>query len=290
MSLPDKCDWIKDPNIRPYVFLRKDNRVKEPGSFLKDCDWFSHLEVLNRDPLSMTEEPFGRLILELEGRAFHQSGMPMPGWVFYDCGLIPGVVAGFAYKTEKLPEVIRKTFGESLLKTDWTPLSLFIAIPCVNKNEWVAHNLSSINALLPNKEDRFYGLGFLTKAFGLWYENIEKLCGMTQWESPALKLHANYGDFEVLTAYTPIHSHAKTMTYRCSLDFKAWERFFRKEENPEFSSRYEKLNDFSLIPTDRNSLVEFQKKIEAAEKTYYLKPDQIRKGILRDPVDVYREK
>jgi hypothetical protein len=290
MSLPSECSWIKDPNIRPYVFIRKDNRVKEPGAFLKDCDWFSHLNVLNRDPLSMTEEPFGRLILELEGRAFHQSGMPMPGWVFYDCGLIPGVVAGFAYKTEKLPEVIRKTFGESLLKTDWTPLSLFIAIPCVNKNEWVAHNLSSINALLPNKEDRFYGLGFLTKAFGLWYENIEKLCGMTQWESPALKLHANYGDFEVLTAYTPIHSHAKTMTYRCSLDFKAWQRFFKNEENPEFAKRYEKLNDFSLIPTDRNSLVDFQKRIEDSDEAYFLKPDQIRRGIQRDPVDVYRER
>jgi len=290
MSLPSSCDWIKDPNIRPYVFLRKDNRVKEPGSYLKNCDWFSHLDVLKRDPLSMTEEHFGKLILELEGRAFHQSGMPMPGWVFYDCGLIPGVVAGFAYKTSALPEAIKKTFGESLLKTDWTPISLFIAIPCVNKNEWVAHNLSSINALLPNKEDRFYGLGFLTKAFGLWYENIEKLCGMTQWESPALKLHANYGDFEVLTAYTPIHSHAKTMTYRCGLDFNSWERFFSKEENPEFLGQHKVVEDFSLIPTDRNSLVEFQKKIESSDKAYYLRACQIRKGILRDPVDIYQKK
>ena len=284
MSLPSACDWIKDPNIRPYVFLRKDNRVKEPGSHLKNCDWFSHLDVLKGDPLSMTEEPFGRLILELEGRAFHQSGMPMPGWVFYDCGLIPGVVAGFAYRTEALPEAIRKTFGESLLKTDWTPISLFIAIPCVNKNEWVAHNLSSINALLQKKEDRFYGLGFLTKAFGLWYENIEKLCGMTQWESPALKLHANYGDFEVLTAYTPIHSHAKTMTYRCELDFNSWKRFFSKEENHDFLGQHE-AEGFSLIPTDRNSLVEFQKKIESSNKAFYLRACQIRKGI--DPVTIF---
>ena len=192
--------------------------------------------------------------------------------------------------TEKLSEVIKNIFGENLLKTDWTPLSLFIAIPCVNKNEWVAHNLSSINALLPNKEDRFYGLGFLTKAFGLWYENIEKLCGMTQWESPALRLHASYGNFEVLTAYTPIHSHAKTMTYRCSLDFKAWERFFKKEEDSKFSHRYEKINNFSLVPTDQKSLVDFQRRIEETGEAYYLKSDQIRRGILDCPVDVYREK
>ena len=50
---------------------------------------------------------------------------------------------------------------------EWTPLSLFITIPSMGPDgEWVAHNLCSANCLLP-KEDRFYGLGFLSK--GLWF-------------------------------------------------------------------------------------------------------------------------
>ncbi|MEZ4873543.1 MAG: hypothetical protein R2827_15140 [Bdellovibrionales bacterium] len=73
--------------------------------------------------------------------------------------------------------------------------------------------MSSINALVP-KEDRLYGLGFLSKAFGLAYANIRTCCGMTQWNSPAIRLHSHYGVLEVLTAFTPAHTHAHTLTYR----------------------------------------------------------------------------
>ena len=287
MSLPEKCNWIDNPDIRPYAFVRKENWFKEPGSHLTDCDWFAHKEVLKRDPLSMKEEGFARLIMEIEGRAFQQSGMPMPGWVFYDCGLIPGIVTGFAYRTSKLPDAVKYTLGGAHLNTEWTPLSLFIAIPCGNKKEWVAHNLSSINALLP-KDQRFYGLGFLSKAFGLWYSNIKQICGMTQWLSPALKLHVNYGDFEVLTSYTPVHSHPHTLTYRCALDFKAWERFFNKEQDPEFLSRFEKLSDLHINPGDRESLIQFQQKIENEEGPFYLQPDQIRSGNIGDVLDTFK--
>ncbi len=287
MSLPEKCSWINNADIRPYFFVRKDNWFKEPGSFLKDCDWFDDLEVLKRDPLSMKEEGFARIILEIESRAFQQSGMPMPGWVFYDCGLIPGIVTGFAYRTSKLSESIRKVLGESLLQTEWTPLSLFIAIPCGNKKEWVAHNLSSINALLP-KEDRFYGLGFLSKSFGLWYSNIKQLCGMTQWVSPALKLHVNYGDFEILTSYTPVHSHPQTLTYRCALNFKAWERFFDKTADETFGDRFEAIEGLSINPTDRESLIKVQSLVEDDKGPFYLKPDQIRNGNIGDTLNIYK--
>lgn len=288
MSLPERCSWINNPDIRPYFFVRKENWFKEPGSHLKDCKWFDNLDVLKRDPLSMREEGFARIILEIESRAFQQSGMPMPGWVFYDCGLIPGIVTGFAYRTEKLPESIKAVLGETLLNTVWTPLSLFIAIPCGNKKEWVAHNLSSINALL-HKEDRYYGLGFLTKAFGLWYSNIKQLCGMTQWQSPALKLHANYGDFEILTSYTPVHSHPHTLTYRCALNFESWERFFKKEKEQSFSSRFEKVEGLIVNPMDRESLIHLQSLIEAEHGPYFLKPDEIRWGNIGDELEIYKK-
>lgn len=288
-SLPDKCSWINNEDIRPYFFVRKENWFKEPGSHLTDCDWFDGLEVLKRDPLSMKEAGFAKIIMEIESRAFQQSGMPMPGWVFYDCGLIPGIVTGFAYRTSKLPESVRAVLGESLLTTEWTPLSLFIAIPCGNKKEWVAHNLSSINALLP-KEDRFYGLGFLSKSFGLWYSNIKQVCGMTQWQSPALKLHVNYGDFELLTAFTPVHSHPQTLTYRCALKFEAWKRFFDKSSDDTFEERFEAQKELSVSPTDRESLIGLQNLIETEQGPFYLKPDQIRNGQIGDVLNLYKTK
>lgn len=286
MSLPDKCSWMKNEHIRPYFFVRKENWFKEPGSFLKDCDWFDDLDVLKRDPLSMKEEGFARIILEIESRAFQQSGMPMPGWVFYDCGLIPGIVTGFAYKTSELPESIKKVLGPELLTTVWTPLSLFIAIPCGNKKEWVAHNLSSINALLP-KEDRMYGLGFLSKAFGLWYSNIKQICGMTQWHSPALKLHVNYGDLELLTSYTPVHSYPETLTYRCALNFNAWQRFFDKTEDVDFSSSFKLEDDLVINTDDKESMKRLQYLIEEEKGPFYLRPDQIRSRKKGDLLNIY---
>jgi len=286
-SLPERCSWMNNPDIRPYAFVRKENWFEKPGSHLSDCDWFDDQDVLIRDPLSMKEEGFAKLIMEIEGRAFNQSGMPMPGWVFYDCGLIPGIVTGFAYRTSKLPDAIKYTLGGSRLDTEWTPLSLFIAIPCGNKKEWVAHNLTSINALLP-RDERFYGLGFLSKSFGLWYANIKQICGMTQWTSPALKLHVNYGDFEVLTAYTPVHSHPDTLTYRCALKFEAWKRFFDKTEDSDFSKRFSQNYDLNINTSDRESLIKFQQKIEGDDLSYFLKPDQIRHGVIGDVLNTFK--
>ncbi len=288
MSLPDKCSWIKSEDIRPYCFVRKVNWFKEPGSFLKDCNWFDGLDVLKRDPLSMKEEAFARLILKVESQAFQQSGMEMPGWVFYDCALIPGIVAGFAYRTSKLPESIRKVLGEELLTTEWTPLSVFIAIPCGNKKEWVAHNLSSINALIP-KEDRMYGLGFLSKSFGLWYANIKQICGMTQWSSPALKLHVNYGDFELLTAYTPVHSYPETLTYRCALSFNSWKRFFDKTEDKAFSSRFDIENNLAIDASEVETMKRLQVAMEEEKGPYHLKPDEVRLRKKGDVLNIYKK-
>ncbi len=287
MSLPTECSWINSEDIRPYFFVRKKNWFKNPGSFLKDCNWFNKLKVLKKNPLSMKEEKFSKIILEIESRVFHQSGMPMPGWVFYDCGLMPGIVTGFAYKTSKLPKSIQSILSKDLLKTDWTPLSLFIAIPCGNQKEWIAHNLSSINALLP-KKNRLYGLGFLSKSFGLWYSNIKQICGMTQWQSQALKLHVNYGNFEILTAYTPIHSHPQTLTYRCTLNFNAWERFFNKTKDSTFTEKFEPISGLTINPTDQDSLINIQSLIEKSKESFYLKPDQIKNAHSKDVLNIYK--
>src|SRR6185312_514387 len=213
-ELLKKADWFvkgsADGDIRPYVYVRSDNKIQNPGSRHR-LNWFP-LEPIYKNPLDIKELEFAEQIYFIEGQAFGPANMAMPRWVFYDCAIIPGFVAGFAMRTSKLPVAIKKVMRTSP-DQEWTPLSLFIIIPTVAKGQWVAHNLCSINSMLP-EADRLYGLGFLSKAFGLWYANVESCLGMTQWGSPALKLHTHYGHMQIVTAYTPVHSHAKTITYR----------------------------------------------------------------------------
>ncbi|MCB0363653.1 MAG: hypothetical protein KDD35_13080, partial [Bdellovibrionales bacterium] len=258
--------------------------IKNPGTAYP-LDWFSH-SPLYINPLCMSSQSFGNQIMKMETLAFGPSGMPMPRWVFYDCAVMPGFVAGYAHLTRALPHEVKK-----ILEVDesmpWTPISLFIVIPTMGQNEWVAHNLTSVNALIP-PEYRFYGLGFLTKAFALWQANIEICCGMTQWQSPAVRLHSHYGLFEVLTSYTPLHSYAHTLTYRLKVDTEYWYEFFGlADATRSFQKNFQPAG---LVVDSKQdaSLKELQSRIERGEGPYYLSAAEVRKKSLDDSFMVYQ--
>lgn len=274
-------------NVRPYVFVRPENRIERPGELHKSLDWFPHT-VLYKNPLEMKEVTFADRILNLEAKAFGPTNMAMPRWVFYDCAIVPGFVAGFAHKTSALPQALRDALdvkGDD----DWTPLSLFIIIPTMSKRgEWVAHNLCSVNSLLP-KHEQFYGIGFLSKAFGLWYANVRTCCGMTQWTSPSVRLHAHYGDFEVLTAYTPVHSYARTLTYRVNVDPSIWPSFFTKTTREGFHADHVPAG-FEVNPTDESSLISFQQRLEKGEGPYFIDGNETVQKDLTSPLTIYRSR
>jgi hypothetical protein len=285
-----KLGWMRDENIRPYVFVRPENRMPSPGLFHKSLDWFPH-QVLYKNPLEMDQVKFADRILNLETKAFGPSGMEMPRWVFYDCAIVPGFVAGFAARTSSLDKKTRLALGvesdAAVAEEEWTPLSLFIIIPTMSdKGEWVAHNLCSVNSILP-KELQYYGIGFLSKAFGLWYANVQKVCGMTQWTSPSVRLHAHYGDFEVLTAFTPVHSYSHTLTYRVEVDSKRWDKFFSKEGIQHFDQKYVKAG-FEVAPKDEASLIRFQRKLEAGDGPFYINGAETVSKPLGESLTVYR--
>jgi hypothetical protein len=274
--------WLNSPDIRPYIYLRRENKFANPGRHLP-CDWFRQ-EPIYKDPLKMNEVAFANQILTLEARAFQQSAMPMPRWVFYDCAVMPGFVCGFARRTSTF-NVRERHILEVNMDLEWTPISLFIIIPTLRSGEWVAHNLCTANSLV-DEEDKIYALGFLTKAFGLWYANVEVLCGMTQWNSPARRLHSHYGPFEVLTAYTPVHSYAQTLTYRSRLDYRYWPSFF--EPDKKVSAVQYKSAGFVVDPTSEDSLKLLQQKIENDEGPFYLSSSEIRLKELDAELTVYR--
>jgi hypothetical protein len=284
-----KADWFlkygASGDIRPYVFVRPDNKIQNPGS-RHHLDWFP-MEPIYKNPLDLKQLEFAEQIYFIEGKAFGAANMAMPRWVFYDCAVIPGFVAGFAMRTEKLPAAIQKVMRTSP-DEEWTPLSLFIIIPTMAKGQWVAHNLCAINSMLEEK-DRLYGLGFISKAFGLWYANVETCCGMTQWGNPALKLHSHYGAMEVMTAYTPVHSHAKTITYKVQVQTDCWEQFFTREPDLQFLEQHEPAG-FSLDPKSETSMIELHEKIQSGEGPYYLSAADIASKKLTDPLLIYRLK
>jgi hypothetical protein len=296
-----KASWIADfcerNLIKPYVFVRTENRVTQPGSRLS-IDWFPFSPIY-KDPLFLSSLPFAERILHLESQAFGGAGLAMPRWVFYDCAVVPGFVAGFAMHRSVLPESYVQLFricpypgglsvgpGSADFKDeDWFPISLFIIIPTMHEGEWVAHNLCAINSVVPEK-DRLYGLGFITKAFGLWYANVETCCGMTQWGSPALKLHSHYGFLKILTAYTPTHTHANTMTYHCVIDPSVWPLFFTRKEDHRFGKLF-KPTVWVIDPKSEASQRELQKRIECGEGPFFLSPEEIGKLTPRDPLTLF---
>ncbi len=285
-----KLSWMKHPDIRPYVFVRPENRIESPGDFHSQVKWFSGHQVVYKNPLNMDEVKFADRILRLESSAFSGSNMAMPRWVFYDCAIVPGFVAGFAAKRSALkPKVLEALQVDMKEDEDWVPLSLFIIIPTMSqKGEWVAHNLCSVNSLLP-AEDQFQGIGFISKAFGLWYANVRTCCGMTQWTSPSVKLHSNYGEFEVLTAYTPVHTYARTLTYRLTVIPEQWNRFLSKIDDQKVRQTLEYAG-FDVDPEDEPSMIRFQRRLEKGEGPYYLNSKETMAKELKEPHRIYIHK
>lgn len=279
-----RLSWLYDENIKPYVFVRSENRIKKPGS-LHNLDWFEHTSPQYINPLEIDEVAFGNQILQLEAQAFGPSNMAMPRWVFFDCAVTPGFVAGFAMRTSAMKPEMRKMMN---LKDEheWTPLSLFIIIPTMSsEGEWVAHNLCSVNALLP-KGQGYYGLGFLSKAFGLWYANVNICCGFTQWGNAAIKLHSYYGPFQILTAYTPLHSYARTLTYRVKVNPQMWPHFFSKEPLEQFSQKFTDSGR-SIEPKTDSSLIQLQRDLEAGQGPYFLNSQEILAKPVGSPLKLY---
>ncbi len=278
-----KTDWLKSDDIKPYVFMREDLLALYSKPGCRPLDWFPQKPLIH-NPLLMKEVDFADQILKLEGKAFSKADMKMPRWVFYDCAVMPGFVGGFAYRTSKLNKEVREKLevDDSL---EFTPISLFIIIPSLQPGEWVAHNLCTMNSLV-GKESQLYALGFLSKAFGLWYANVENLCGMTQWLSPAIRLHSNYGPFEIMTAYTPVHSYARTLTYRSRISLDYWPAFFNKGQPTNHGGYID--SGFEVDPKNDESLKALQSRIENKEGPFYFKPSEIRLQPLDSPLKVYR--
>ena len=153
----------------------------------------------------------------LDAVTFGDQNMLMPRWVLFDCGEFPGIVFGFGRKAKDLPSYARTVYEVGHRDDAFVPLSMWVAIPCAEPRAWFGHNLSSANLILKGN-DALPGLALLTKALGVKITRCKKQYGATQWSSPSIGLHLKLGDMEVLSAYTPAHTHPETLAYCIDVD------------------------------------------------------------------------
>ncbi len=168
------------------------------------------------NPFMRTSDPFLSRLQWLDRMTFGFSGMEMPRWVFYDCSEMPGGICGLTMPQDALPPSI---FRGEVPSPSWNgpmPVSMAIVIPMVPAGCWLKHTLCSINEISHMAAPA--GLRTLTFAMALKLFRVRTLYSTTQWRSSELRVHTKFGELELLTAYTPAHTEARTLTYRFAVD------------------------------------------------------------------------
>ena len=274
-----KPNWLDNPDILPYVCVRKENHIK---GVQQKFDWFNRKPYIV-DPLENLS--FVKMQMKVDSVMFKK--LVTPKWAFYSCGILPGLITGFVMRRDKIPKEIQHIYKDES-QQEWVPLSIFVVISCIGTDQWAAHNLCSLNRLF-TKEEKLKGLGFLSKAFGLWYAGIDWLYGVTQWDSPALKLHANFGDFELVSAYNPLHNYVNSLTYKCRVNSMLWKNFFDKKSNNEFFHIHYQKTEITVNPNDEESLKSLQSCLDKKEGPFYLSGSEVLEKPLGEPLSIFQK-
>lgn len=231
------------------------------------------------DPLQTDVAPFLELLRNLDALTFGPEGMPMPRWVFVDGAELPGGIAGYACRAERASlgvlDLMKPPGGYAGL----IPLSMFIAIPTHEQGTWLGHNLASLSPQIP--QAGYAGLGGLTKATGLSVYRASRQIGVTQWASRALHIHTRMGPLELLTAWTPAHSEAWSLTYRVQLER---ETLLHLARDPRGTIARPTPEEF-IDSADHTAMQALQDRIEAGERWHIVgAPQAIEPGRQRVPI------
>lgn len=170
------------------------------------------LGALNRlDPHRVTSAPFLTLLQRLDENNYGPADMALPRWAFYDCGEVPGGLFGFARPAERVPQSLRDEIGIEPGYSGLVPLSMLLAIPMLRPGEWHVYGLCAVDE---TAAEALEGLLLVTLAVGLTVLGVQKAYGAAQWGSAELAAHGRFAPLELLTAWTPAHSHPDTLTWR----------------------------------------------------------------------------
>ena len=136
--------------------------------------------------------------------------MGMPSWVFVDCVVMAFAAVGFMLPAGKVPDAVRRELEVPEAYDGWVPISEYSICPTVEERTVAAFSLQS--------RIQGAGIGTRTKALGLYMADVDSQTGVTQYTSPALRVHTRFGPMEVLVDRPPAHDHSEeSLAYRLEL-------------------------------------------------------------------------
>jgi hypothetical protein len=140
--------------------------------------------------------------------------MGMPSWVFVDCVIMAFAAVGFMLPADQTPEAVRRELEIPDDYDGWVPISEYSICPTVEADTVAAFSLQS--------RIQGRGIGTRTKALGLYTADVDFQTGVTQYTSPALRVHTRFGPMEVLVDRPPAHDHSeKSLAYRLDVPSQA---------------------------------------------------------------------
>ena len=212
------------------------------------------------DPTRLASARFLDRLTRLDTLTFGPEGMAMPRWIFYSGAEVPGAIFGFAIRAEQLPSDMRERLAPEGGPGELVPLSMYIAVPAQPPHRWFGHNLASLSPQCPVLA--LHGLATITKAIALKTFRCREQLGATQWASPALNIHARFGTLELVTAWTPAHSTAATLTYRVGIT----DETLRAAAGDPAIDLPRRAADFEVESRDEAAQRDLQRRIEAGAR------------------------
>jgi hypothetical protein len=212
------------------------------------------------NPLRQDAALFLHLLASLDAATLSRQGVAMPRSAFYDAAELPGGIVGFAGRAASLPAPLRRLLQVPLGYTGLVPLSLYLALPMLQPGTWLGYSLITLRDRFLG--DPYWGLGRLTKAIALKMFRARAQIGVSQWNSRTLRLHALMGPLMLLTAWTPAHAWAASLTYRAEINDAGLKRLAGDRSG---SVSYP-ASELRVDSDDHPALHRLQARIEAGER------------------------
>lgn len=193
----------------PYVVASPagsvgDVRPRLPGIAIPD--------VRRLDPHRVDVEPFVACLARLDALVGSDLDMALPRWALYDCGVVAGAVFGFARAPHDLPRALLDRLEVDSGSTGLVPVSMVVVLPLPGPGAWHTFALRSVNQTFPGAVPR--GLRLMTEVLALSCLEARSGWVATPWRAPAVPVLARFGPIELVTAWTPAHTHPATFTGR----------------------------------------------------------------------------
>lgn len=191
-------------SLIPFVLTSRHNIPH-----LRHIEDFPNLQVMCVD--DPHTRPFALWLNHTNQLAFGGGkNMGMPLWVMLDCGILSGAIIGFCAPRDALSPTELTRIGVDSTYKGLVPLSEYCACPTL-----APHTVSGFS--LQSQRPR-QGLARRTKALAMLIYGAQHQIGVTQFDNPAIRVHASFGLLRIAMHRPAIHTHAhNTFVYHARM-------------------------------------------------------------------------